>query len=54
MIFLIFDRYFYMILIVEIYDSVLINIFLQDGGGLMGGPLRYSDVAVFWVQCDLV
>jgi hypothetical protein len=28
--------------------------FFQNGGGLMGGPLRYSDVAVLWVQCDLV
>ena len=24
----------------------------QDGGGFLGGPLRYPDVVVFWVQCD--
>ena len=24
----------------------------QDGGGFLGGPLRYPDVVVYWVQCD--
>lgn len=24
----------------------------QQGGGLLGGPLRYPKVAVLWVQCD--
>ena len=24
----------------------------EEGGGPLGGPLRFKDLCIFWLQCD--